>query len=212
MCGHYRAGTPSEQLDFYVDKSGGPDACWPYTGALNNQGYGAIQHYVGVRRSREVRAHRLAFALAQGHTGDEADRALGDLAVLHLCDARYPRGDTSYRRCCNPAHLIAGTSADNIRHMWRSGRQQDFSRMARGEASGSTKLTEAAVIAMRERFAAGETARGLARAFGITQPSAWNVIHGVTWTHVPGAQPRRGRGTGAPGWPKGKPRGPRKPA
>ena len=33
-CGHYRAGTPEEVLDYYRDESGGPDACWPFTGPV----------------------------------------------------------------------------------------------------------------------------------------------------------------------------------
>jgi hypothetical protein len=213
-CGHYRAGTPLEQLEFFVDRSGGPDACWPFTGALSNAGYGAIQLYLGGRRAREVRAHRLAFALAQGFTGDDADRALGAVVVRHLCDGRYARGDISYRACCNPAHLAGGTQGDNHAHMWDVGRQSDYSRQARGEGVTVSKLTAAKVLEMRRRFASGETAVVLGAEYGVSQAAAWNVIHGVTWAHVPEAQPRRGRGrggqTGRGGWPKGKPRGPRK--
>lgn len=198
-CGHYRAGTPREQLDYFVDHSGGPDACWPYTGALNNQGYGAIQTYLGGRRGREVRAHRLAFALHLGHDGDDADRALGDLAVLHLCDGRYARGDISYRRCCNPAHLTLGTAADNTAHMWANGRQQDYAseRRARGERIGTAVLSDAHVLEMRQRFAAGETGAALARAYDVSQAAAWKALHGFTFAHLPHVQPQPGRGAGS---------------
>jgi len=213
-CGHYRAGTPQEQLDYFMDTRGGPDACWPFTGALNNQGYGAIQRYPddwrNRRRAREIRAHRLAFALAQGFSGDDADQALGDVAVRHLCDDRYAPGDTSYRRCCNPAHLAGGTLAENTAHMWRVGRQQDYTHRARGERVGTAVLEDAQVTAMRERFGAGETGSALAASYGVSQAAAWKAIHGLTFGHLPGAQPHPGRGVGSHGWPKGKPRGPRK--
>ena len=143
----------------------------PSPGALNNQGYGAIQRYPDDwtdrrrgKHGREVRAHRLAFALAQGHTGADADQALGDTAVRHLCDERYAPGDISYRRCCNPAHLAGGTLAENTAHMCRVGRQQDYTHRARGERVGTAVLGDAQVAVMRERFAAGESGAALAAA------------------------------------------------
>jgi hypothetical protein len=202
-CGHYRAGTPEEVLTYYRDESGGPDACWPFTGALSNQGYGAIQRYPDDwrdrHRARQLRAHRLALALHLGHTGPDADQALGNLAVMHLCDDRYPAGDITYRRCCNPAHLALGTLAENHQHMHAVGRHQDYAspRRARGERTGNAVLTDANVVEMRRKYAAGGTAAGLAFTYGVSQAAAWNAIHGVTFAHLPEAQPRRGRGKGS---------------
>jgi hypothetical protein len=195
-CGHYRPGTPEEQLDYFRDESGGPDACWFFTGPLNYQGYGAIYCYFGGERVREIRAHRLALALALGHTGPNADQALGDAAVMHLCDVRYPAGDITYRRCCNPAHLTTGTLADNHAHMHRVGRHQDYTSpaRARGERVGTAVLTDATVREMRARFAAGESSVALAAAYNVSQAAAWKAIHGLTFAHLPNAQPHPGRG------------------
>jgi hypothetical protein len=204
-CGHYRAGTPQEQLDYFVDMSAGPDACWPFTGALNHQGYGAIQRYPddwrNRRRAREVRAHRIAYALASGLTGPDADLALGDVAVMHLCDARYAPGDITYRRCCNPAHLVGGTLAENTLHMWEVGRQQTYTsaHRARGQAVGTSVLADAQVLELRRRFGAGATSAALAAEYGVSQAAAWKAIHGLTFGHLPDAQPHRGRGMGTRG-------------
>lgn len=82
-----------------VDKSGGPEACWPWTGA-RHKGYGMI----GIARKKHG-THRVAYALA---TGDP-----GDLHVCHACDNP---------PCCNPAHLFLGTHQDNMRDLVAKGR------------------------------------------------------------------------------------------
>ena len=162
-----------------VDRTGGPGACWPFTGPRRNRsGYGILDLFAG-GRAWQVRAHRAAFEEAYGPITPAS------LSVLHRCDNRV---------CCNPSHLFLGTRADNIRDMWAKGRQSKYDRMARGTSVGTSTLTEAQVLEMRGRFAAGGTAKGLAPDYGVSQATAWNVIHGVTWKHLPGIAPRRGRG------------------
>jgi hypothetical protein len=78
-----------------VDRSGGPDACWAWTGSVDRDGYGKLC-YVG----RTLRANRAALAL---HLGRDL---IGD--VLHRCDNA---------RCVNPSHLFEGTHFDNMRDM-----------------------------------------------------------------------------------------------
>jgi hypothetical protein len=77
------------RLDAKVDRSAGPEACWPFRGATS---YGSV-----TLRLRTWGAHRLAFIIA-GHT-------LGDTEMVrHKCDNP---------PCCNPAHLLRGTAVDN---------------------------------------------------------------------------------------------------
>lgn len=82
-----------------VDKSGGDDACWNWTGSLNIHGYGVYKD-LGV-----LGAHRTAYFLTHGNPGS--------LYVLHGCDNP---------KCCNPAHLHAGTHQDNVREKMERGR------------------------------------------------------------------------------------------
>lgn len=89
----------AKSWDGRVDRSGGPRACWPWTGALMTNGYGQSR----VRqdgRWRGAGAHQIAHYLATGIWEKRSDGRL----VRHLCHNR---------RCCNPAHLIGGTAADN---------------------------------------------------------------------------------------------------
>lgn len=75
-----------------VDMSGGPDACWPWTKLISVHGYGAVS-FCGVK----LVAHRIAYEFSKGPIPD-------GLVVDHLC---------RNRRCQNPSHLDAVTSAQN---------------------------------------------------------------------------------------------------
>jgi len=191
-CGRTLPETPEDKLERLV-KRAGPDDCWFWTGHLTaSGGYGQIDYYVG-RTKKLVRAHRLAYELAKGPIPPDWE---GRAVVRHLCAGRYPPGDVSYRRCCNPAHLELGTDLDNHRDMWAAGRQQSYKNQRRGESHPGAKLTEALVLEMRRRFKAGETGLALAAAYGVHQEVAWRAIHGLTWAHVAEAQPHPGRGRG----------------
>ena len=86
-----------------VDTSGGPDACWPWTAATNNHGYGIFNATaVGVNT-----AHRFSLMLALGAALPR------EVLSRHSCHNRV---------CCNPDHLFPGTVRDNGRDMREAGR------------------------------------------------------------------------------------------
>lgn len=81
-----------------VDCSGGPDACWPWKGAVDNNGYGQSKHAHG---GKSMRAHRLAWEITFGEIPTGA-------IIMHLCNNR---------KCCNVfTHLQLGTQKDNMQH------------------------------------------------------------------------------------------------
>lgn len=86
-----------------VDKRG-PDECWEWTAARHDRGgYGLIN--IG---GRVARANRIALEQKLG-------RPLGpSMKARHSCDNP---------PCCNPAHLLEGTQADNVADMHSRGRR-----------------------------------------------------------------------------------------
>jgi uncharacterized Zn finger protein (UPF0148 family) len=141
-----------------VDRSGGEEACWPWTGALDTNGYGNF-----VMGSRHIKAHRAAVMLAGG-------ALLAGTFVCHRCDNP---------SCVNPGHLFCGTHRENMADMRAKGRSQT------GERRWSAKLTEANVREARRRYAAGELQRTIAASFGVTQSAISEAVSGKKWRHVP---------------------------
>lgn len=91
-----------EDLWAKVDRSGGPKACWPFTGHRTSPG----QHGRIAVRGRPVVASRVAWELTYGPVP-------AGLFVLHACDNP---------PCCNPGHLMLGSAMANSVDASRKGR------------------------------------------------------------------------------------------
>ena len=76
-----------------VDKRS-PDECWEWTASRGSCGYG--QSWWAPAK-RAVGTHRIAYLLTHGSIPN-------GLQVAHTCHNKL---------CCNPAHLVAQSSADN---------------------------------------------------------------------------------------------------
>lgn len=161
--------TLEERFWKHVTKSDEPDGCWLWTAFLDDKGYGRITHRIDGVMVMHI-APRLSWELHNGPIPD-------GLWVLHDC----PTGDNP--ACCNPDHLFLGDALDNLRDCAAKGRT------ARGERSGSAKLTDQQVTEMRSRFAAGEqNYSALAREYGISSSQARAIIRRECWTHTEEAQ------------------------
>ena len=75
-------------------------------------------------------------------------------------------------------NLRWGTSKENKADCMRLGRH------ARGEAVWTAKLTAPDVIAIRRRYADGESRPALARHFGVTRQNITDIVNGATWRHI----------------------------
>jgi len=154
------------QFNAKVDRSGGPDACWPWTGRFQ-YGYGIMSI-----RSRPRRAHRIAFALA--HDGILKVSRGGGHAICHHCDNP---------PCCNPKHLFEGEQSDNAKDMWNK-RRGHVPTPLFGESHPGAVLTKEIVIAMRRARKNGALFKSIYRDFDVEQSAAYDAITGITWPNL----------------------------
>lgn len=159
--------TLSDENRFWnkVDKSGGPDACWMWTGHKYSTGYGSF-----IICTKRAKAHRVAWVITHGHIPQ--DGSYHGLCVCHRCDTP---------GCCNPSHLFLGTNADNVAD--REAKHHNTP----GEANTSAKLTNAQAIEIRSLYAVGDTTYNkLASQFGVGKMTIRGIIRRETWKHLPG--------------------------
>jgi len=128
--------------------------CWLWTGTRNYAGYGVMKS-----AQRQYRAHRFAYELLVGPVPK-------GLLVCHRCDNP---------PCCNPAHLFVGTPLGNTTDARIKGR------MARGQRQHSARLTEAQVVEIRARRAAGELLESLGRSYGVNRTTIARAVKRGTW-------------------------------
>jgi hypothetical protein len=167
-----------------VDKNGptpphnpslGP--CWVWLNKPVPAGYGQFSIW-----GKNIYAHRIAYRLTYGALPE-------GLVVRHQCHNR---------RCVRPDHLLAGTQMENIHDGIRDGRFRGFesgerhwSRTApetirRGDRHHMARLTAADVTEIRRIHAeSGTNATELARIYGVHRVTVRDVIHRITWRHIP---------------------------
>jgi len=129
-------------------------------------GYGAFTPATG----KKAYSHRIAYELTHGPIPE-------GLFICHNC----PGGDN--RACCNPAHLFAGTSQDNVRDMMAKGKwhHPPFTDMhQRGERHSHAKLTDAQVAEIRRRYVPHKhkLTKTLADEFGVSKNHIRNLAQG----------------------------------
>ncbi len=170
---HYPNADPVQRLWSYIDKSGGPDACWPWTGRLSKKGYA----YIKVNH-HEVLSHRYAYELTYGPIPK-------DMKACHKCD------NTA---CCNPSHIFIGTQKDNVHDAIRKGRMAYGDRsphrlhpelFPRGEEKTFAKLTEHGVRTIRILCSSGISRELMAQKYGVSYNTICQVVNRKAWKHIP---------------------------
>ena len=146
------------RLEAGTDRSAGPEGCWPWRDSVNEDGYGRF-----MLGGRSYLAHRAALSLKLG-------RPLRRREVSrHTC--------VGNRLCCNPGHVISGSTAQNNRDLVEQGR------VARGERGGAVKLTADQVEEIRRL--AVDMGYGkyelLGRRYGVTGKEISNICRLKRW-------------------------------
>lgn len=205
-------GSPALPPNFWQKVQVSGTGCWDWTGSLNHAGYGRFTRVVA-RQRKSDRVHRLAFAvlvrpLTPGLTIDHLCRNLKthcpqgheySLENTYVC----PKGRRNCRRCARERPRdrrgtwtrvcdVCGTSYEvTYRPHRRTGAcsppcyRELIGSQSRGSRSGRAKLSEAQVVEIRARLRGGATVRGLAREFGVSQPTVQRIRDRKVWTHVP---------------------------
>ena len=162
VCGRLgSSGGWQARFQRYVDSSGGPNVCWPWTRTIDSGGYG-----VASRNSKTDKAHRVAWEIAN------RESVPSNLKVLHTCDNRH---------CCNPKHLFIGTQQDNMDDMVNKGRSAD----KRGTNNGRAKLTEDDIREIRSLFEQGHLSQQkIESLFNVSQMTVSYIIRRKLWPEV----------------------------
>lgn len=151
---------PSKVIDaeYFKDRCTVNEAtgCHEWTRHLNPGGYGTLKH-----KRKQQMAHRAAWEFWRGPIP-------AGMIVCHRCDNR---------RCINPDHLFIGTTQDNVDDKMAKGRF----RPCRGERSGTSKLTESEIMAIRLDNRPQST---IAADYGISQSNVSIIKQGKTWAEI----------------------------
>lgn len=148
------SATVAQRHAAMTDRSGGPDACWPWIGYLTPAGYGRMT--TGTSLQVQVRlAHRVAFVLANGQTDDT-------LTIDHMCHTH---------ACQNPRHLREVTRTVNCS---TPGRGQPQARLTDADVLAIRAEYRPGVI----------TQRSLARKYGVSQVTIQHILARRDWRHV----------------------------
>jgi hypothetical protein len=182
----------------HVDKSAGPDGCWPWKLGKDKDGYGkfAINTRVnGVQVQKHVKAHSHAWSLANGKPWPK-----GKLC-LHSCDNP---------PCCNPEHATPGTQLENRRDCKAKGRTATKAsgthmsvvhpetlargerhwckthpeKIKRGEKHPNSKATPEIVKAIRAEYIPRKNVHELAARYGLNKDTVVSIAMGRSWKHV----------------------------
>lgn len=130
------------------------NGCWLFPFVHQKSGYGQMWLRRDDGSRKNYRTHRLMLCVRRGPLHADA---------LHRCNVK---------ACCNPDHLYEGSDADNARDRRESA------------VPYWNKISDDQVRELRRRFAAGESPKVLAEAFGIHRVTVYKIGNGYYRRHV----------------------------
>lgn len=161
-------GDDRRRLESYIDRSGGLDACHPWTGGQRPDGYG----WVKIRNQSKL-AHMAIWELENGPkpSKTQLDHECHNQAVR---EGTCQPGKCSHRLCCNLKHIIVRVSQEEH---FRATVPWDRTAWSRSMA----KLTEGQVREIYKLTSDGWTDEKLAAQYGVTRMTIWRIRTGRSW-------------------------------
>jgi len=126
--------------------------------AYRPRGYGLVKGEDGVM----LRVHRVMYLYRKGEIPDGH-------VIRHTCDRPI---------CCNPDHLITGTTAENSADMIERGRQ------AKGESCANSKLKNEDIEIIIMLSQDGIRAKEIAAKFNVDESTVHRIKSGKAWKHI----------------------------
>jgi hypothetical protein len=144
------------------DRSGGPDACWPWLRATDSSGYGNVSV-----AGKTVSAHRYAYELTHGEIPKSFLTKHGTV-VMHDCDNP---------PCINPKHLILNSQLGNVADRHR--KRRNF--RPKGELNAWSKLTVEDIEKIRGCLKVGMSYNVVGKKFGVNKSTIASINKSKTW-------------------------------
>ena len=152
----------AERFWLAVDDNGDEEACWTWTKAHNQTGYGIFSFGLP---SKFIAAHKASFILSEpGVIVEEG------MVCHHTCDGG--------PGCVNFRHIRL---MDN--HSTHMTNNPDH-HPSRGESHHRALITEMQVVEIRALHGAGVSQTEIAKRYGIAPPTVHQIVHRTTWQHV----------------------------
>ena len=114
-------------------------------------------------------AHRISYTISKGEPKH---------LVCHTCDNP---------KCVNPNHLFDGTSKENNKDRHMKGRTkitlhlENLIHFPKGEKHYASKLNESDVDEIRKCFSEGESAKSIAKRYGVSTDNIRRIVRNETW-------------------------------
>jgi len=143
------------------------DECWEWRAAISSSGYGSF----GFKEKVQL-AHRVSYELTNGSIPD--GEGYHGMCVCHSCDNK---------SCVNPSHLFLGTQKENIKDMFKKGRE--VRGLNKGERAGSAKLKEVDIVNIRAIYKYTKVSQyRLANIYSVAQSAISKIVLRKSWKHV----------------------------